>query len=323
MRCRCSISRSRRRGASPSSPRTSSRACGSAVLPFGLGRTLRFMEILLSARPGRAILGCGQVDPRDVPRPSLPRRAGAARQPAVPARLGAGAPELHAEDAEPAQPRRVRPARVGPGLARAGKAVFLRFAVAAGVRPQPEEPGRESPRRLRARARARGRLFHGREISLQNVHPFQFEGLPWALAHNGDLAGLTEMKPLIAPHVKPEFLARIRGTTDSEWIYALFVSQLPDARAPASEQQVFDALEGSLSILREVRQKIGMTLSSSANLFIANGTQLAAVRYCFDFGRYRTDDVARVHEANLTFLSLWYTLGRDYGMHDAEWKMTG
>ena len=161
------------------------------------------------------------------------------------------------------------------------------------------------------------------EISLQNVHPFQFEGLPWALAHNGDLAGLTEMKPLIAPHVKPEFLARIRGTTDSEWIYALFVSQLPDARAPATEAEVFAALEGTLSILREVRQKIGMTLSSSANLFIANGRQLAAVRYCFDFGRYRADDVARVHEANLTFLSLWYTLGRDYGMHDAEWKMTG
>src|SRR5205823_12959028 len=62
MRCRCSISRSRRRGASPSSARTSSRACGSAVLPFGLGRTLRFMQTLLSARPRRAILDCGQVD---------------------------------------------------------------------------------------------------------------------------------------------------------------------------------------------------------------------------------------------------------------------
>src|SRR3989449_6655835 len=72
-----------------------------------------------------------------------------------------GAPGLHAEDAEPAQPRGIRPAGVGPGLARAGKAVLLRFAVAAGVRPQPEEPGRESPRRLRAGARARGRLFHG------------------------------------------------------------------------------------------------------------------------------------------------------------------
>jgi glutamine amidotransferase len=161
------------------------------------------------------------------------------------------------------------------------------------------------------------------EISLQNVHPFQFEGLPWALAHNGELAGMTEMKPLLSAQVKPEFLARIRGTTDSEWIYALFVSQLADPQRAASEQEVFAAIDNTLAILRDLRQKIGVTLSSAVNLFIANGRQLAAVRYCFDFGRYPTDDVGCVHEANLSFLSLWYTLGRDYGLHQAEWKMTG
>jgi glutamine amidotransferase len=161
------------------------------------------------------------------------------------------------------------------------------------------------------------------EISLQNVHPFQFDGLQWALAHNGDLAGIIEMKPHLAPHVKPQFLARIRGTTDSEWIYALFVSQLRDPQGRSSEAEVFAALESTLAILREARRKIGMALSSSVNLFIANGTQLAAVRYCLDFGCYRTDDPTRVHEANLAFLSLWYTLGRDYGLHEEEWKMTG
>ena len=161
------------------------------------------------------------------------------------------------------------------------------------------------------------------EISLQNVHPFQFDGLQWALAHNGDLAGLTEMKPHLAPHVKPEFLARIRGTTDSEWIYALFVSQLADPRGKSTEDEVFKALESTLGILREARKRIGMALSSSVNLFIANGSQLAALRYCLDFGCYRTDEPARVHEANLAFLSLWYTLGRDYGLHEDEWKMSG
>jgi glutamine amidotransferase len=161
------------------------------------------------------------------------------------------------------------------------------------------------------------------EISLQNVHPFQFDGLPWALAHNGDLAGIADMKPALAPHVKPQFLSRIRGTTDSEWIYALFVSQLRDPHAPADEDEVFSSLEKTLAILRKARERLGIAASSSVNLFIANGSQLAALRYCFDFGCYRTDDPARVHEANLSYLSLWYTLGRDYGMHDGEWKMTG
>jgi glutamine amidotransferase len=161
------------------------------------------------------------------------------------------------------------------------------------------------------------------EISLQNVHPFQFEGLQWALAHNGDLAGIHEMKPFLLKEIRPEFISKIRGTTDSEWIYALFVSQLRDPHDAASEDEVFAALEKTIAILREARKNIGMTLSSSLNLFIANGSQLAAVRYCLDFGCYRTDDPARVHEANLSFLSLWYTLGRDYGLHEEEWKMTG
>jgi glutamine amidotransferase len=166
------------------------------------------------------------------------------------------------------------------------------------------------------------------EISLQNVHPFQFEGMPWALAHNGDLAGMEQLKPRLAPHIRPEFLAAIRGTTDSEWIYALFMSQLSDPRAPAPEQELFAAIEATLSILREVRADAGVSVSSSVNLFIANGRQLAALRYCFDFGRYeieavKRDSVERVHEANLSFLSLWYTLGRDYALHGNEWKMTG
>jgi glutamine amidotransferase len=161
------------------------------------------------------------------------------------------------------------------------------------------------------------------EISLQNVHPFQFEGLPWSLAHNGDLAGIAEMKRHLAPHVRPEFLPLIRGTTDSEWIYGLFVSQLADPRAPAGADEVFGAIERTLAIIRNVREQLGIRLSSSVNLFITDGSRLAAARYCFDFGCYRTDDPLRVHEANLNFLSLWYTLGSGYGLHDGEWRMTG
>lgn len=157
------------------------------------------------------------------------------------------------------------------------------------------------------------------EISLQNVHPFQFEGQPWALAHNGDLAGIAEMKPLLAPHVRPELLSRIRGTTDSEWIYALFASQLRQS----DEDGVFGAIQRTLEILRDARRRLGIAYSSSVNLFISNGRQLAALRYCFDFGCYRTDSPGRVHEANLSFLSLWYTLGRDYALHEGEWTMTG
>jgi glutamine amidotransferase len=173
-------------------------------------------------------------------------------------------------------------------------------------------------------AHVRGVAYSNRvEISLQNVHPFHFANVPLVLAHNGDLADFARMKPLLLTHIKPEFLAQIHGTTDSEWIYALLVSQLKNPHALFTEDEIFSALETTLGIIRDARARLGIALSSSVNLFVANGTQLAAVRYCFDFGCYRTEDPAKVHEANLSFLSLWYTLGRDYALHDREWKMTG
>lgn len=165
------------------------------------------------------------------------------------------------------------------------------------------------------------------DISLQNVHPFQFPGVPLAMAHNGDLARMAEMKPLLAPHVKPQWLPHIRGTTDSEWIYALIVSALPDPTRKPTRDELLAAIEQSLAIIRAIRERLGIALSSSVNLFMTDGSQLAAVRYCFDFGCYATDDPARVHEANLNFLSLWYTLGSHYGLHTGpdgpEWCMTG
>ena len=173
-------------------------------------------------------------------------------------------------------------------------------------------------------AHVRGVAYHTRvEISLQNCHPFHFRDVPLVMAHNGDLARFAEMKPLLAPAIRKEFLAQIHGTTDSEWVYALIVSHLPDPHGHPTGDQLTHAVEATLGVIREARRKLGIGISSSLNLFIADGSQLAAVRYCFDFGCFPTEDAARLHEANLSYLSLWYTAGRNYGLHDGEWQMTG
>lgn len=161
------------------------------------------------------------------------------------------------------------------------------------------------------------------EVAPQNVHPFQFPGVPLALAHNGDLAGIEAIKPRLAAHVKPEFLARIRSTTDSEWLYALVVSRLADPHARPAREALIEAITHALRVVREARAQAGITLASPANLFLTDGTQLAAVRYCFDFGRYPTDDPAALVSGHFNYYSLWYTVGRDYGLHEGEWKMTG
>ena len=160
-------------------------------------------------------------------------------------------------------------------------------------------------------------------ISQQNVHPFQFPGCSIALAHNGDLDRIRDMKPFLVNHIRPEIVKLISGTTDTEWIYALLISQLEDPARDVDADEIIRAVERTFAIIRDTRAHLGIDLTSPVNLFITTGKQLAAVRYCFDFGRYRTDNPALVPETNFTYYSLWYTSGCEYGYYDGEWKMIG
>ena len=130
------------------------------------------------------------------------------------------------------------------------------------------------------------------------------------------------MKPLLLAHVKPEFAAQIRGTTDSEWMYALIVSKLKDPFTCPSAEELHDAVVHMLGVVRKARAELGIALASPVNLFLTDGTQLAAVRYTFDFGCY-PQDAAELVSGHFNYYTLWVTLGRDYGLHDGEWKMTG
>ena len=116
---------------------------------------------------------------------------------------------------------------------------------------------------------------------------------------------------------------KIQGTTDSEWIYALFLSQLDDPYTASDVDEIKRAVEESLRIISAARERHEISISSSMNLFITDGDTLVAVRYCFDFGCYKTSSPEEVHEANFNFLSLWYTTGREFGFHEDEWKMIG
>jgi len=124
-------------------------------------------------------------------------------------------------------------------------------------------------------AHVRGVAYHTRvEISLQNCHPFHFRNVPLVLAHNGDLARFAEMKPLLLSSIKEEFRSQIHGTTDSEWVYALVVSQLSEPYRHAGADELARAIERTIDIIRDARKKLGISISSSLNLFIADGTQL-------------------------------------------------
>ena len=171
-------------------------------------------------------------------------------------------------------------------------------------------------------AHVRGVTYREEEvISQQNLHPFRFHDAKVTLAHNGHLREFARMKYDLMTHVRPELARRVEGTTDSEWIYVLLLSQLQDPLGTPDVAELAEATMTTLSIIREVRARNGIDTSSPVNLFVSTGRCLVATRFSFDYGWYPEDD--HLLETDLPYVSLWYTLGSDYLERDGEWIMAG
>lgn len=157
-------------------------------------------------------------------------------------------------------------------------------------------------------------------ISEQNLHPFLFDHTRLALAHNGQLARFDEMKFALLPHIKPELARVIRGTTDSEWVYALLLSQMADPHADLSAQDICVGVIKTLRIIAATRKECGIRTFSPMNLFLSDGNDLVAACYTFGLGNYEgLGD--NYHPPDESALRIWYTMGKSYGFYDGEWRM--
>ncbi len=162
-------------------------------------------------------------------------------------------------------------------------------------------------------------LFGNLELNYQNLHPFFFPNAPFILAHNGLLEKFEVIKYDLVRYVRPEYSTYIRGTTDTEWIYAMILSQIRASREEWSIHHITEALCETIEIIGKVRQRHGIQTSSPLNLFLTNGEWIIATRFYYDFGCYES----KVRSTDLTFTSLWYTLGERFGFYDGEYKMIG
>jgi glutamine amidotransferase len=157
-------------------------------------------------------------------------------------------------------------------------------------------------------------------VAETNLHPFRFPGARVVLAHNGHLRQFPRMRYALVEHVRPELAQRIEGTTDSEWVYALVLSQLDDPCGDPDTGELADAVAAALRILRRVRASAGIDTSSPVNLCVSGGRGLVATRFSFDYGWYPPED--EMLETDLPFVSLWYAIGGEYAQGDDGWGMT-
>ena len=157
-------------------------------------------------------------------------------------------------------------------------------------------------------------------VNTTNVHPFKFHGVKTALAHNGGLAHFPKMKFALANKCKPELANKVEGTTDSEWIYALFLSMLEDPYADHSSGEIAEAAYKTVHEIKLLRDQFDINTHSVINLIISNGKFIVAVCFTYDFGCY--DGIPTGAVLFPAMHSLWYTAGDNFGNYDDQWTMS-
>ena len=156
-------------------------------------------------------------------------------------------------------------------------------------------------------------------VNTTNVHPFQFPGVKTALAHNGGLADFPKMKFALASKCKPEIANKVEGTTDSEWIYALFLSMLRDPYADHTSEELAEAASRTIQQIKIIRNQFNIDTHSVINLIISNGKCMIATCFTYDFGCY--GGVVSPAVLSPQMHSLWYTAGDKFGEYDGQWAM--
>lgn len=111
-----------------------------------------------------------------------------------------------------------------------------------------------------------------------NTHPFRMR--QWLLAHIGEVGGYQALRERIVESL-PDFLRRnIRGDTDSEHLFHVFLSFLHDAgqldAQDVSETAVVGALRSTATLLERYAREVGAP-PGSLTLAVTNGRQLYAL----------------------------------------------
>jgi predicted glutamine amidotransferase len=131
-------------------------------------------------------------------------------------------------------------------------------------------------------------------LRTENTHPFRYR--QWLFAKTGTVAPFDAIRDRLILSV-PEFLrGNIRGETDSEILFHVFLSFLHDAgrlnEAVVADKVVREALRSCLAVVDGMAAEVGGA-PSKLNLLVTNGDGMVAVhkgdRMCFRVFSGRND----------------------------------
>ncbi len=108
-----------------------------------------------------------------------------------------------------------------------------------------------------------------------NCHPFHYR--KYMLMHNGGIGGFKKIKLDIFNLLDETYFYNIKGTTDSETMFALWLTFFH--RTKRDHAGMISAWRETLATIRSLQEKHNIKESSYINSLVTDGTQIVGVRY--------------------------------------------
>ncbi len=154
-------------------------------------------------------------------------------------------------------------------------------------------------------------------VDLVNCHPFSWRR--YLLMHNGYIAGFERIRRRLLAPLSDTAFGLVRGSTDTEHLFAVFVDQLlRDGEAANGADPALRLAERLAATLRQVLQAAaaaGVREPHYLNVAVSNGQQAVV-------SRFTTDPVGDGDSLYLLRGNLYQTTAEEFGERDREERDT-
>lgn len=146
------------------------------------------------------------------------------------------------------------------------------------------------------------------EPSESNCHPFRYHNL--LMMHNGDAPNFPAIKRKLREKLSDELYNWIKGQTDSEHLFALFIDALKQKMVdqPCTAELMSKALEEMIQTLEKLLKEAGVNEDAYLNIVVTDGERMVGVNYVSDLKQEP--------------LSLYYAEGARYECKDGVCSMS-
>jgi predicted glutamine amidotransferase len=114
------------------------------------------------------------------------------------------------------------------------------------------------------------------DISEANCHPFHYG--KFLMMHNGSIEGFDKIKRTIRRRLSDDVYSWIRGQTDSEHFFAIFIEEMKVLGSDYSLADMAKALERAINTVEALKRDAGIEDGTYLNTVVTDGTFMIGTR---------------------------------------------